>query len=267
MTKKILVIIASPRKGNTFEACEILRTKIEKDMPVEYEYLWLKDMNLLPCKGCFTCFCQEETACPNRDDAPLIRRKMLEADCIIFAGPVYVMNVTGLMKNFMDRFGYIGHRPPFHEKKAVVLVNTASGGLKSVLKYMNKIIRVWGFEVVSKIGLLAPPDPDSLSPSRLKNADSILTKAALEITSSFKRARRKIPGLYEVGFFHVWRGFPSMLEKYYPYDYQYWKEKGWFEPGLKYYVDVPVNPIYLAIARLAGWLTKQLNKENRGRSK
>lgn len=254
--------MGSPRRGNTFEACEKLRAQLEKRLPIEFEYLWLKDMHLLPCRGCFNCFLKEETTCPNEDDAPLIKQKMSEADCIIFAVPVYVMNVTGLMKTFMDRFGYIGHRSPFFNKKAIILVTTAAGGLSSVLKYMNKIIRVWGFEVVAKIGLLAPPDPNSTNPSRLKVLDPILSKAAQVIYKSFSSGRRKSPGLYEIGFFHVWRGMPVMLKKYYPYDYQYWNDKGWFAPRLKYYVDIPVNPLYLAIARFAGWITKLGNRKD-----
>ena len=253
--------MGSPRKGNTYEACERLHGELDKKIDVEFEYLWLKDVNLQPCRGCFNCFIVGDAACPNQDDAPVIRQKMLAADCIIFALPVYVMNVTGLMKNFMDRFGHTGHRPPFFNTKALILVNTAGGGLKSVLKYMNKIIRVWGFEVIGRVGLLTPPDPDSSNPSRLaKGADAILSRAASALAESLdSRHRRKSPGLYEVGFFHVWRAMPATLEKYYPYDYRYWRDKGWFAPGLRYYVDIPVNPLYVLIGKAAGWLMKRIN--------
>jgi multimeric flavodoxin WrbA len=255
-TKKILVVVGSPRKGNTFQACELIRENLQKVQPIEFEYLWLRDMNLLPCKGCLACCCFGEGKCPNHDDAPLIERKMLESDCVIFALPVYVMNVSGLMKNFLDRFGYLGHRQRFFGKKAVVLVNTASGGLKSVMKYMDMIIRVWGFEVVANVGLLAPPDPKSANPSRLvrKYADGALVKASAAILKSFA-GRRKPPALYEVAFFHVWRSISPMLERYYPFDYQYWKEKGWFLPGKKFFVDLPVNPLYVALGKFYGWIS------------
>jgi multimeric flavodoxin WrbA len=258
--KKVLVIMGSPRKGNTYDACEQIRTELEKRVEVEFEYLWLKDVNLQSCRGCFNCFLVGESACPNQDDAPMIRQKMLDADCIIFAVPVYVMNVTGLMKTFMDRFGYMGHRPPFFNTKALILVNTAAGGLKSVMKYLNKIMRVWGFEVVGNVGLLAPPDPKSENPSRLASgSDAALTKAAAVIAGALDdRHIRKSPALYEIGFFHVWRAMPAQLEKYYPYDYRYWQEKGWFAPGLRYYVNIPVNPIYVFIARAAGVLMKHI---------
>jgi multimeric flavodoxin WrbA len=255
-TKKVLVVMGSPREGNTFQASEIIREKLQKDRPIEFEYLWLRDMNLLPCKGCLACCCFGEEKCPNHDDAPLIERKMLESDCVIFALPVYVMNVPGLMKNFLERFGYLGHRQRFFAKKALVLVNTASGGLKSVMKYMNTIIRVWGFEVVGSVGLLTPPDPTSANPSRLNQgaAEQRLSKASAAILKSFDSDRRS-PALYETAFFHVWRALAPMLERYYPFDYSYWKEKGWFLPGKKYFVDVPVNPLYVALGKFYGWVS------------
>jgi hypothetical protein len=39
-----------------------------------------------------------------------------------------------------------------------------------------------------------------------------------------------------------------------PADYAYWKEKGWLSPEAKYYVDVPVNPVYNTI----GWISEQI---------
>jgi multimeric flavodoxin WrbA len=36
---------------------------------------------------------------------------MQEADGVIFASPGYTANVSGLMKNLMDRLAYTAHRP------------------------------------------------------------------------------------------------------------------------------------------------------------
>lgn len=99
---KILVIMGRPRKGNLYQAGEELCTYLQQDCGAECEYLWLKDANLLPCKGCCVCFLTGEDKCPNSDDAPLIEQKILEADGVIFASPVYGMNVSGLFKNYID---------------------------------------------------------------------------------------------------------------------------------------------------------------------
>lgn len=43
----------------------------------------------------------------------------------------------------------------------------------------------------------------------------------------------------------------------YTADYAYWKEKGWFSPEAKYYVDMPVNPVYNAV----GWIAEHMPKK------
>lgn len=73
---KILVVMGSPRKGNTYRAAERIRELMEVHGPVEFEYLWLRDTNLSPCRGCAVCVAKGEENCPNRDDAQAIVQTM-----------------------------------------------------------------------------------------------------------------------------------------------------------------------------------------------
>lgn len=114
---KILVIMGSPRKGNTYRATKKIEKSMQSMGSVEFEYLMLKDTDLSQCRGCFVCFTKGEDHCPCKDDAPVIEQKMHSADGVIFATPVYGMNVSALMKLFIDRFSYIFHRPRFFDKK------------------------------------------------------------------------------------------------------------------------------------------------------
>lgn len=257
--KKILVIMGSPHKGNTYRECEKLHDLMTGEIPVEFEYLWLKDANLLPCKGCLLCFSSGEKTCPNHDDAPLIEQKMREADGVIFATPVYGMNVTGQMKIFIDRFCYIFHRPRFFEKRALLLATTGALGHVEVLKYLDKVARVWGFEIAGAVGLVTPvPLP---SHHAEKNQTAIV-KMAKQFADALKRPVRKSPGLKDMIIFHGQRAVFSQVEKLSPADYQYWKENGWFEKGVKYFIDVPVHPVYHGIGIVVEWLAKrQVKKE------
>lgn len=47
---KALVVMGSPRKGNTYRAAERIRELMETRGSVEFD-LWLRDANLLPCRG------------------------------------------------------------------------------------------------------------------------------------------------------------------------------------------------------------------------
>ena len=250
--KKILVIMGSPRKGNTFRACEELRECMEKELPVEFEYLWLKDADLQPCRGCLACFTQGEETCPNHDDAPLIEQKMRDADGVVFATPVYGFSVTGHMKIFIDRLSYVFHRPRFFDRKALLLTTAGVMGNGDVLKYLDTVARLWGFEIAGKAGTItAAPVPQY----RIDENRTAISRAARDFTAALRRGSRKSPGLYDVMVFFGQRGAFSQMEDISPADYRYWKERGWFERGTKYFVDVPVNPLWHLLGAVVEWFS------------
>lgn len=80
---------------------------------IEFNYLFLKDINLKRCVGCFSCLQKGKNLCPLKDDRDKVFQQIMDSDGVIFASPAYNFNVTSLMKNFIDRFAYLGHRPQF----------------------------------------------------------------------------------------------------------------------------------------------------------
>ena len=69
----------------------------------EIEYFKLKDRKINSCTGCYTCWTKTPGECMFKDDMTDLRLKFRKADLIIFASPLYIFNVTGIMKNFLDR--------------------------------------------------------------------------------------------------------------------------------------------------------------------
>ncbi|MCC4768844.1 flavodoxin family protein [Methanosarcina sp. DH2] len=248
---KILVIMGSPRKGNTYRAVQKIEEFMHSMGSVEFEYLMLKDATLSQCRGCFVCFIKGEDHCPCKDDAPDIEQKMNAADGVIFATPVYGMNVSALMKNFIDRFSYIFHRPRFFDKKALLLSTTGALGLKEVLDYLKLVASIWSFEVSYRVGIVTPPGPISRKKEQENNQK--LEKASFVFYNSFQKERRS-PGLKDIFVFRAQKASFGELGQSSPSDYAYWKEKGWLSPEAKYYVDVPVNPVYNAI----GWISEKM---------
>lgn len=164
MSMKVLVIMGSPRKGNTYRAAERIREIIQEKVPVEWEYVMLKEAHLEDCRGCYQCFERGEEYCTLKDEASLIEQKMKEADGVIFATPVYGFQVSYLMKLFIDRHGYIFHRPRFFRQKALLLTSAGAVGSKDVLKYLTLVASIWGFDVAAKVGIrshatFGPPPP------------------------------------------------------------------------------------------------------------
>ncbi|MCS7138546.1 MAG: NAD(P)H-dependent oxidoreductase [Crenarchaeota archaeon] len=101
---KVLAINGSPRgkKGNTDR---ILQSFLQgaKDAGAQVETIYLRELRINPCLGCFTCWTRTPGVCIHNDDMVKVLPKIREADIVVYATPLYVFTVSGLMKNFMDR--------------------------------------------------------------------------------------------------------------------------------------------------------------------
>jgi len=130
---KVLALIGSDRKnGNTARVIEIFEAQMQafaknSKLPFEFESLYIGSCNIKPCRGCRVCFDQGEEACPLRDDITLIRTKMDAANVLLVASPVYVNDVSGLIKNWMDRLAYLCHRPAMGGKCAYAIATVGGG--------------------------------------------------------------------------------------------------------------------------------------------
>ncbi|MCW3806914.1 NAD(P)H-dependent oxidoreductase [Plebeiibacterium marinum] len=67
------------------------------------EYFKLNQYKIEKCVGCYHCWTKSPGKCIFNDDMTLLREKYRNADLLIFASPLYVYSVTGIMKSFMDR--------------------------------------------------------------------------------------------------------------------------------------------------------------------
>ncbi len=66
-------------------------------------YHKLKDYKINDCTGCYNCWTKTPGECIFKDDMTMLRKKYREADLVVFASPLYIFNVTGIFKTFMDR--------------------------------------------------------------------------------------------------------------------------------------------------------------------
>jgi multimeric flavodoxin WrbA len=234
MKMKILTIIGSPRKkGNSYQAAKKLEEEMKKKGNYEFEYLFLRDTNLESCRGCFNCVSRGIEFCPLKDDREMIQNKMEEADGLVLVSPVYVMNVTALMKNFIDRLAYLCHRPAYHGKKALVLSTTGGIGVKETLNYMETIVESWGYKVHGKCGLITAPWPPTTG---LKKKNNIkLEKSSSQFAKSLKSIQGKT-GDMKVGFkdymsFRIFKTVSENVKEYIPADYQFYQGKEYYQPA------------------------------------
>ena len=101
MNKKVLILSSSPRKGgNSNLLCEqfIMGTQ---EAGHHSEMISFRDKKINYCTGCGTCF--DNKICSQKDDMAEILEKMIAADVIVMATPIYFYTMCGQMKTMIDR--------------------------------------------------------------------------------------------------------------------------------------------------------------------
>jgi len=101
---KILAINGSPR-GKSSNSDRILLPFLDgaREVGADAEVIYLSEKTINHCLGCFTCWTKSPGVCVHQDDMPELLEKIRLADLIVYATPLYVFTVSGLMKDFMDR--------------------------------------------------------------------------------------------------------------------------------------------------------------------
>ncbi len=99
----------------------------------DYELILLKDKNIKPCKACGGCY--KSHKCVVKDGMQEIRQKLEKANAIVLGSPTYFANVTGLMKNFIDRCLPIYLAEKLKGKKAALV--SVGNFRKGEVKYLD----------------------------------------------------------------------------------------------------------------------------------
>lgn len=145
MALKVLGISTSPReRGNTdLLLREALRGA--EAAGAAMEYVTLRGLSISPCVECYAC--ARTGACRIQDDFQQVLAKIVEADRLIFATPVFFMAVAAQAKLLIDRCQclwsrkYLLKQPLFpgggRDRRAMVI---AVGGSKS--KKMFECVRL-----------------------------------------------------------------------------------------------------------------------------
>ncbi|MGY5864400.1 MAG: NAD(P)H-dependent oxidoreductase [Candidatus Thorarchaeota archaeon] len=215
---KILAICGSHRKGNSYSVL----SKISEHYPhIDYELLMLKDTNLEDCRGCYTCVLRGEQFCPLKDDRDLVIQKMLDADGVVFQSPVYVNNISSLMKSFMERFGYVSHRPLFFGKPAIVMAVCGGFGADEANQYMDDIFSSFGFNIVASPELKVATKSDNENSYNLQ-----LTSQAFDsLISKIENGKIDPPSMRQLVMFYIFKMLSESQKDYYVADYEYYKDK------------------------------------------
>lgn len=101
MKKKIIIISGSPRKGGNSDILCDEFAKGASEVGYEVEKIRIAERQISFCTACYAC--KENHKCIQKDDMAEILDKMVNADVIVLATPVYFYTMCAQMKAFIDR--------------------------------------------------------------------------------------------------------------------------------------------------------------------
>lgn len=101
MSKKVLILSGSPRKnGNSDILCdEFARGAIEAGNDVEK--IRVAEKSIGYCRACYAC--RGTGVCAIKDDMAEVLQKMIDADVLVLASPIYFYSIDAQLKALIDR--------------------------------------------------------------------------------------------------------------------------------------------------------------------
>lgn len=251
---KITAFIGSARKGHTVAATnrflEILQTLGDYDC----ETIMLGEQNLKICRGCKSCLDWGEETCALKDDRDRLIALMDASDGVIFATPNYSFQVSAIMKIFLDRLGFLFHRPRFFGKAWTGIVAQGIYGGKRITDYLDFVGDALGFTIV-KGRCVTTREPISAK-QQLQN-DRIIERLARQFHGRLSKERLAAPSLLKLMIFRMSRtSIRLMLDDRYR-DFHYFRDQGWFTSA--YFYPVRLGPLKRALGAFFDWLARRLS--------
>ena len=149
---QVLIINGSPRKNGVTAA---VLHRIEENLRkagIDVLFYNLGEMKMSHCTGCN--YCYRTGYCCMEDDAELLSKRMEKADGVILGSPTYASNVSGLMKDFIDR-GHFVIEQLLHKKYCITVASGENYGSQDTLKILKNLVLFSGGRLSGKLRIQA----------------------------------------------------------------------------------------------------------------
>ena len=164
MGKTILILNGSPRNnGHTSALVEAFAGGAEeggsKVVPV-----FLGDMTIHGCKGCFGGGKNPDSPCVQKDDMEKLYPVYRQADVVVLASPLYYWSISGQLKTAFDRLFAVAECDPDYRnppKESVLLMAAEGHGFEESLYWYDRLEQHIGWKSLGKVlcgGVMAVGD-------------------------------------------------------------------------------------------------------------
>ncbi len=184
----ILVLEGSPRKGNTSVVTDWVLAGMGKGNKVTR--VKLCELNIHPCQECFKCTeTRKGAGCAQDDDMVEIYDKLVDADLVIWASPIFCWNVTAQTKTALDRcFALLTGEDLLKDNKWTLVLTAgwdAFAGADLAVQMFSRLSRFGGIKYLGQHVVAPCPDGAKLK----KNA--VLKQQAKEFGKELAAAVKK----------------------------------------------------------------------------
>lgn len=124
MPNKLLIIKSSHRKHSNSNILVEQSALAAREGGAEIEEIDLRGLTIQPCDGCDGCI-RTGKYCVLQDDMQALYPKILNADALLLASPIYWFTYSAQLKLMIDRwYGLFNHQPDFLKGKPVGIILT-----------------------------------------------------------------------------------------------------------------------------------------------
>ncbi len=252
---KITVIIGSPRgRGNCYNLAKQFEEKVKRLASFQFDYVFLNESDIKMCTGCHACIFRGESFCLLKDERDTIENKMLLSDAVIIAAPGYVMTVPAVLKNFIDRIAYNFHRPKYFKQKLFFLTAGTDYVAKSMFGYLKNLNGA-GFQLIG--GLAVFPELLPFSEQFREKNDRITEKAAVKFVKQMNSSKKVKAAFGDLLHIRAMRTIAALSPQKFSGDFNYYREKGWFDKKTNYFTDRKTGIIKPVLANLVESIMKK----------
>ena len=215
---KILAICGSPRgkKSQT----KTLTEKLLEGATAAGAAVELVDLSKMRIGFCQACEkCHQGPNCILNDDARAILAKVLEADGLVLASPVYLSQVTAQMKTLLDRTSHFVHCLRLMGKYMAAVTTSGGGGGAEVHVWLRKYSLTVGAQCVGGVDARVP----------LKDSDFAETVTLGKELVSAIQGKKAYPDQLRIIDAQKQRlgQLIALRKSQWPYEHEYWRSKGW----------------------------------------
>jgi multimeric flavodoxin WrbA len=254
--QSVIAIVGGGRKrGATLAATRQLLDQLQSFGDVQGEIVSLSECNIGLCRGCKVCFQRGEEFCPLKGDRDMLIEKMMAANGVIFASPNYSFQVSAIMKAFLDRLGFVCHRPRFFGKAFTSIVAQGIYGGGKIVKYLNFFGYSVGFRTVKGCCIRAL---EPMTAKERRRTDRALAKLSTRFHQKMLKPAYPAPTLLELAIFRMSRGSIKCMLGEDSRDYTYYRDKGWFDSD--YYYPTRLSPLKKAVGAIVDWTGSRIYK-------